>query len=116
MKWKIRQEAAGDEAAIAHVTKAAFAGKAYADGDEAELPGRLREAGALVLSLVAVERKQIIGHACLSPATVGDEKWLGLGPVSVVPDKQGPGDWLGLGVHGCERRAGLRKRRGRSDG
>lgn len=43
------------------------------------------------MSLVAVERKQIIGHACLSPATVGDEKWLGLGPVSVVPDKQGQG-------------------------
>jgi len=91
MKWKIRQEAAGDEAAIAQVTEAAFAGKAYADGDEADLPERLRDAGALVLSLVAVERKQVIGHVCLSPAMVGNDKWLSLGPVSVLPSKQGHG-------------------------
>lgn len=91
MKWTIRQEKSGDEAAIALATQLAFAGKTYADGDEAELPARLRDAGALVLSLVAVERKQIIGQACLSPATIGGEKWLGLGPVSVVPDKQGNG-------------------------
>ena len=91
MKWKIRQEAAGDEAAIAQVTEAAFAGKPYASGDEADLPERLRDAGALVLSLVAVERKQIIGHVCLSPATVGDAKWLSLGPLSVLPNKQGQG-------------------------
>jgi len=91
MKWKIRQEAAGDEAAIAQVTEAAFAGKPYASGDEADLPERLRDAGALVLSLVAVERKQIIAHVCLSPATVGGEKWLSLGPLSVLPNKQGQG-------------------------
>ena len=91
MKWKIRQEAAGDEVAIAQVTEAAFAGKPYASGDEADLPERLRDVGALVLSLVAVERNQIIGHVCLSPATVGDEKWLSLGPLSVLPNKQGQG-------------------------
>ncbi len=91
MKWTIRQEKAGDEASIARVTQAAFAGKAYADGDEGSLPTRLRNAGALVLSLVAVERKLIIGHASLSPATIGPDKWLGLGPVSVSPDKQGHG-------------------------
>ncbi len=91
MAWKIRQEAPGDEAAIARVTAAAFDGQPYADGDEADLPGRLRDAGALVLSLVAVQGKTIIGHVALSPARIGDSKCLGLGPVSVHPDMQGRG-------------------------
>ncbi len=91
MKWTIRQEKSGDEDAIASVTKEAFAGKAYADGTEAQLPAKLRAAGALVLSLVATERKMIVGHACLSPALIGAEKWLALGPVSVLPAKQGQG-------------------------
>ncbi|MCF2903556.1 N-acetyltransferase [Octadecabacter sp. CECT 8868] len=91
MKWNIRQEKDADVAAIAEVTRAAFEGKAYADGDEAELPAKLRDAGALVLSLVAVEGKTVIGHVALSPAKIGDEKCLGLGPVSVRPDRQGQG-------------------------
>ncbi|WP_377506345.1 GNAT family N-acetyltransferase [Octadecabacter sp. R77987] len=91
MKWKIRQEAEGDEPAIAQVTAAAFAGKPYADGNEADLPAKLRSAGALVLSLVAVQGKTIIGHVALSPARIGDTKCLGLGPVSVHPDMQGRG-------------------------
>lgn len=91
MKWKIRQEKSGDEAAIADVTRAAFAGKSYADGDEDELPGKLREAGALVLSLVAVDGKAVIGHVALSPAKVGEARWLALGPVSVMPKHQGKG-------------------------
>ncbi|HCP81176.1 MAG TPA: N-acetyltransferase [Octadecabacter sp.] len=91
MKWKIRQEQDGDETPIADVTRAAFAGKAYADGNEDELPAKLRDAGALVLSLVAVAGKKIIGHVALSPAKVGDAKWLTIGPVSVGPDHQGKG-------------------------
>ena len=91
MKWKIRQEQIGDEAVIADVTRAAFAGKAYADGNEDELPAKLRDAGALILSLVAVNGKTVIGHVALSPAKVGDAKWLAVGPVSVVPDHQSKG-------------------------
>lgn len=91
MKWNIRQEKEGDEAAIADVNRAAFDGKAYADGDEFELPAKLRDAGALVLSLVAVEGKTVIGHVALSPAKIGDAKCLGLGPAAVRPDRQGRG-------------------------
>lgn len=91
MKWTIRQEKTGDETAIAQTIRLAFAGKAYADGNEERLPEKLRACGALVLSLVAVERKAVIGHACLSPARIGEEKWLCLGPVSVLPAKQGQG-------------------------
>ncbi len=91
MKWKIRQEKAGDEAAIADVTRLAFKGKAFAAGNEDALPTRLRDAGALVLSLVAVEGKTVVGHIALSPAKIGEAKWLALGPVSVRPDRQGQG-------------------------
>ncbi len=91
MKWTIRQEKPGDEAAIADVTRAAFEGKSYADGDEDAVAGKLRAVGALVLSLVAVEGKKIIGHVALSPAKVGDAKCLRLGPVAVRPDRQGRG-------------------------
>lgn len=91
MKWQIRQEKPGDEAAIADVTRAAFDGKSYADGDEDALAGKLRDAGALVLSLVAHEGKTLIGHVALSPAKVGDQKCLALGPVAVRPDRQGRG-------------------------
>lgn len=50
----------------------------------------LREAGALTVSLVAVEEGGIVGHAAFSPVTVGGApgKWFGLGPVSVRPDRQ----------------------------
>ena len=91
MRWDIRQEKSGDEAAIAEITRLAFAGKDYADGTEEALPGALREAGALVLSLVAVSGKQIIGHVALSPAKIGAGRWLALGPVSVRPECQGQG-------------------------
>lgn len=96
MKWNIRQEKPGDEASIASVTRAAFAGKSYADGNEDALAGKLREAGALVLSLVAVQGKAVIGHIALSPAKVGDAKWLAIGPVAVTPDHQGKGIGSGL--------------------
>ncbi len=91
MKWKIRQEQEGDEAVIADVTRVAFAPKAFSDGTEKALPAKLREAGALILSLVAVNGKTVIGHVALSPAKVGNAKWLAVGPVSVLPDHQGKG-------------------------
>jgi len=50
-------------------------------------------AGALTLSLVAVESDEIVGHVAFSPVTIesGAEKWFGLGPVSVRSDQQGKG-------------------------
>ena len=46
MKWKIRQAKDADTAAITALTRAAFEGKPYADGTEANLAERLGEAGA----------------------------------------------------------------------
>lgn len=53
----------------------------------------MREAGALAISLVASEKGVIIGHVAFSPVTIGceDQRWYGLGPVSVWPDRQRKG-------------------------
>ena len=88
MKLNIRQEKPGDEVAIVEVTRAAFNINACADGTDHALAGKLREVGSLVLSLVATQGKNIIGHVALSPAKVGEVKCLCLRPVAVHPNYQ----------------------------
>ncbi|SEL41401.1 putative acetyltransferase [Chitinophaga rupis] len=53
----------------------------------------LRANGQLTVSLVAEEEGVLIGHIAISPVTIssGSEGWFGLGPVSVIPSKQGSG-------------------------
>jgi putative acetyltransferase len=110
----VRPERQADENAIERVTCAAFAGKAYSDQTEAIIVRRLREAGALSLSLVAEQDGQIIGHVAFSAVTIDgqDQGWLGLGPVSVLPEwqRQGIGSTLireglarirSMGAYGC---------------
>jgi putative acetyltransferase len=89
----IRPEKQGDEVAIEQVTHAAFAEKPYSDQTEPIIIRRLREAGALALSLVAEMDGQIVGHVAFSAVTIdGEDKgWLGLGPVSVKPGLQRKG-------------------------
>ncbi|SMX32113.1 GNAT family N-acetyltransferase [Octadecabacter ascidiaceicola] len=91
MKYKIRQEQEGDEAAIVDVIARAFAGKSYADEGDATLVDRLREAGGLILSLVATQGKEIVGQVALSAARVGDGKYLCVGPLAVAPHQQRKG-------------------------
>ena len=74
----IRPEKDIDHTAIWQITKDAFAGKAYAGGDEQDLINNLRSAGVLALSLVAVEGETVVGHVAYSPATISS----GVGPVS----------------------------------
>jgi putative acetyltransferase len=90
-RWmEIRSERTGDESAIASLIERAFALAEHSDGTEAEIVGRLRKAGALTVSLAAVEGKEIIGHAAFSPVTIDgrDIRWFGLGPVAVAPQRQ----------------------------
>ncbi|MGF6256889.1 putative acetyltransferase [Ensifer sp. LBL] len=89
----IRSERATDIATIRHITKAAFAPMQYSSQTEAEIIDALRDAGALTLSLVAIEGGEVIGHVAFSPVTIdGEDKgWFGLGPVSVRPDRQKSG-------------------------
>jgi len=88
MKLKIRQETDADAAAIADVVARAFEGKPFAEESDATLVDRLREAGALVLSLVATVKGAVIGQVALSPATIGEGRYLCIGPLAVLPDHQ----------------------------
>jgi putative acetyltransferase len=97
----IRREQSGDVEAIHSVTAAAFRGVAHSaapvepggDPGEATLVSWLREdAGWLPpLSLVAVEDGQVVGHVVCTRAHVEDHPVLGLGPLSVLPRRQGSG-------------------------
>ncbi len=59
----------------------------FAAGDEQDLIDQLRDAGALVLSLVAEQDRKVIGQISFSPAFAADGSpgWYALGPVSVEP-------------------------------
>ena len=103
MSFVIRSETAADQAAIGELTTAAFLTTAHASGTEAAIVRDLRSAGALVLSLVAVDPAgAIAGHAGFSPVeTDMPGRWLGLGPLSVAPARQR------IGVGSALVRAGL---------
>lgn len=82
-----RLEAPGDIAAIQAVNQAAFPTDA-----EARLVDALRASGRLLISLVAVDAGQIVGHIAFSPvrlsADPGAGEGLGLAPLAVVPAHQ----------------------------
>ncbi|AHK44335.1 acetyltransferase [Ensifer adhaerens OV14] len=89
----IRPERAGDEQAIHDVTAAAFEGHPHSDQSEPFIIERLRGEGALMLSLVAEEEGQIVGHVAFSPVTLTPPAagWFGLGPVAVMRERQANG-------------------------
>jgi putative acetyltransferase len=110
---EIRSERPGDADAIRAVTSAAFRDAPHSSGTEAAIVDGLRDAGALAVSLVAIEDGEIVGHAAFSPVTIdsGPGRWFGLGPVSVRPDRQR------RGIGGVLIRAGLeRLRKSRAEG
>lgn len=89
----IRPEKAGDEQAIHDVTAAAFKDHPHSDQSEPFIIERLRDQGALTLSLVAEDEGRIVGHVAFSPVTLTPPVtgWFGLGPVAVLPDQQAKG-------------------------
>lgn len=105
----IRRERADDAAAIAAVHRSAFAphyataidpagtessgDRDSADPPEVGLVDRLRsdEGWIPTLSLVAIEHDSVVGHLCLTRATVGPFPVLALGPIGVLADHQGAG-------------------------
>ncbi|MET4576363.1 GNAT family N-acetyltransferase [Ottowia thiooxydans] len=97
MTIQLRHETQGDIAAIDAVTIAAFANAPHTSHTEQFIVRALRAANELTLSIVAVEQGRIVGHVALSPVTITDpegrraERWFGLGPISVLPDRQGQG-------------------------
>lgn len=89
----IRPERAGEEQEIYNLTKRAFAPMPFGDEDDAGLTDALRESGDLFLSLIAEENSRIIGHLALSPVAITGTaaRWMGLGPISVEPERQRQG-------------------------
>lgn len=89
----IRKEASADVAAIEAVTVAAFKETFHTSQTEHFIVKALRAAGQLSVSLVAEDNGSIIGHVAVSPVTISDgtQHWYGLGPISVVPERQGQG-------------------------
>ncbi len=84
---RIRPERPEDIAAIQAINEAAFPTRA-----EADLVDTLRDEGAHVLSLVAVDGNRVVGHILFSPVVIETEAGpldaLGLGPMSVLPERQ----------------------------
>lgn len=105
LEVRIRPEVQEDVRDIWQVTKQAFAGRRYADGTEQDIIDRLREQGALAVSLVAEYRGRLVGHVAFSPALPEDlsSGWYTLGPVSVEPDVQRQGIGKGLIRAGINR-------------
>lgn len=90
----IRREEPADVAAVRALTEAAFAPR-YAPAAPVE-PGLLDELRAdpgwlPALSLVAVADGEVVGHVVCTRGHVGDAPTLGLGPLSVRPDRQRSG-------------------------
>ena len=80
---EIREEREGDREGIQRVHLCAFEGDV-----EMRLVDLLRERGKVVLSLVAVEKAEVVGHVLFSQVTIdgcGDAHALGLAPVGVLP-------------------------------
>ncbi|WIO73690.1 N-acetyltransferase [Porticoccaceae bacterium LTM1] len=89
----IRKETNDDIQKIHDVIVSAFLNAPHTDHTEQFIVRELRKAGALSLTLVAEVDGEIVGHVALSPVAISDGStgWYGLGPISVVPDKQGEG-------------------------
>ena len=81
----VRSEATGDKAGIYRVHAAAFPTDL-----EARLAERLRVAGRLDISVVALVENEIVGHVAFSPVTIGGRasEGLGMGPLAVLPAHQ----------------------------
>ena len=83
---KIREEQTGDAEAIRRVNTEAFG-----QPQEAQLVDALRNNCSDLLSLVAVDGQDIVGHILFSPALLGDVEGMGLAPMAVIPARQRDG-------------------------
>lgn len=102
---QIRPEQTDDVDAITAVTCAAFRDHPHSAQTEHLIVASLRATDALALSLVAEVDGQVVGHIAFSPVTISDGSagWYGLGPISVLPEKQK----LGIGSSLIETGLGL---------
>jgi putative acetyltransferase len=90
MMINTRPENPDDMHAIRRVHELAFQRKS-----EADLMDALRDSGDFIISLVAVQDDQVVGHVLFSPVVIRNEKSastaMGLGPLAVLPAYQRKG-------------------------
>ena len=104
----IRPETHHDFARIAEINRLAFVGE-----EEVGLIERLREDSRYlsVLSLVAEEAGELIGHILFTPLEIGkhssDHRSLALAPMSVIPERQSKGIGSRLVRAGLEKARNL---------
>ena len=97
----IREERPEDHEAVRRVNEAAFGGPG-----EADLVYTLRAAGHAILSLVAVNDGQVVGHIFFTPvsieSTASTSTAIALGPMAVAPEFQSQGIGSLLARRGLE--------------
>lgn len=100
----IREETEADVAAIGPLITDAFRTAPHAGGAEADIVTRLRQAGGLILGLVAVEGERVVGYVAFSAVAIdgANTGWIALGPIAVDPEWQGRGIGAGLILSGLE--------------
>ena len=88
----IQFELPDHQAAIRHLTEAAFAASEFGHSGEANLIDELRTASDQALSLVAIQEAEVVGHILFTPVSIHccDQKCegMGLAPLSVLPTFQ----------------------------
>lgn len=86
----VRPERPEDTSAVRRVNEQVFGQEA-----EANLVDALRQRDEPLISLVAIEEGQVVGHILFSPVAVESEEtsWdaVGLGPLAVLPEHQSRG-------------------------
>jgi putative acetyltransferase len=100
----IRRENSTDVPSIDAVTREAFCTAPYSSQTEHLIVEKLRQSGALTISLVAESAGAVVGHIAFSPVTIAHQttNWFGLGPLSVAPPRQGQGIGAALVRAGLE--------------
>ncbi|WP_252089205.1 N-acetyltransferase [Pseudomonas sp. MWU13-3659] len=93
MNITLRDEHLEDIDNITRLTEAAFANAEHSSHTEQHIVNALRRAHQLTVSRVAIEDDILVGHVAISPVTLssGVGGWYGLGPISVLPARQGKG-------------------------
>ena len=103
MNFKIRNEASKDFEPVRAILRAAFPTEA-----ESKLVDALRKNGKAIVSLVAANEDEVLGHILFSPvstAPLSDAKGIGLAPLAVHPDVQSQGigsELIREGLHLCK--------------
>ena len=84
---------------------------AFGSALEGDIVDALRDAGVPLISLVAVDDGEIVGHVLFSPVTItganADMRLVALGPMAAIPDRQRRGVGAALvkaGIEECRKR------------